>query len=376
MDFSALTEYLNNLYNVGVPGCDLAIYRDHNLIYRHTAGFRNAERTEPVREDDTYYLYSCSKLFTTCAAMQLIERGSLSLDDPVYLYLPSYKELTVRDGDSVRPAKRVMTVRHLMSMQSGLDYDLDTPSLKKMIDDTNGLATTRQLMEAKANDPLQFEPGTDYLYSMSHDVLAAVIEVVSGKKFSEYLEDNIFTPLGISEVTFHPDKALMDRMCTQYLRHDKDGAILPCGLTNSFGKYPNFESGGGGLTGTVADCALFTDALACGGESGGGAHILSPQMIQLWRSNQLGPRSRRSYDLWKGMGYSYALGVRTRVDLSYGGGGPLGEFGWDGAAGAWEMVDPTNHVSAFFAMHVRNHDYIYTIIHPTIRTLIYGGLDL
>ena len=104
-----------------------------------------------------------------------------------------------------------------------------------------------------------------------------------------------------------------------------------------------------------------------------GQQILSPEMIQLWRANQLTPCSRRSFDLWNRKGYSYALGVRTRVDLTLGGAGNLGEFGWDGAAGSWTMIDPDQHLSAFYAMHVRNFGYAYDVIHPTVRSLIYEG---
>ena len=98
-------------------------------------------------------------------------------------------------------------------------------------------------------------------------------------------------------------------------------------------------------------------------------------MIQLWSANQLGLLSRRSFDAWNRLGYSYALGVRTRVDMNKGGKGQLGEFGWDGAAGAWAMIDPHNHLSAFYAMHVRNYGYCYDVIHPTIRSLVYEGME-
>jgi len=141
MNFDALTKYLDSLHTVGVPGCDLAIYRDHEPVYRHMAGHRDAAGAEPVSGDELYWLYSCTKVFTTCAAMQLIDRGALSLDDPVSAYLPAFGSLTVREGDAVRPARRVMTVRHLMSMQSGLDYDMTTPAAQAELERTKGLAT-------------------------------------------------------------------------------------------------------------------------------------------------------------------------------------------------------------------------------------------
>ncbi len=377
MDFSKLTAYLDSLADVGVPGCDLAVYRDHEPVYRHAAGHRDAQKEQPMRGDETYCLYSCTKVFTTCAAMQLIGEGKLSLDDPVSDYLPAYGHLTVRDGEAVRPARRVMTVRHLMSMQSGLDYDLATPAMQKVMAETHGLATTRQLVDARARDPLCFEPGTDFLYSTSHDVLAAVIEVVSGRRFSEYLKARIFEPLGLRTMSFALKEQDAARLCAQYVVNEKTGAIeLRTGDINNYRISPNYESGGAGLYGDVADYIAFVDALACGGVSKGGARILPPQMLQLWSANQLGPRSRASFDAWNRKGYSYALGVRTRVDTSIGGRGQIGEFGWDGAAGAWTMIDPINRLSAFYAMHVRGFGYSYDVIHPTVRSLIYEGLGL
>lgn len=180
MDFTRLTAYLDYLHKLNVPGCDLALYRDHELIYRHQAGWRDLNRTVPIQGNEAYFLYSATKVFTTCAAMQLIEQEKMRLDDPVSLYLPAYAHLTVKDGDTVRPARTVMTVRHLMSMQSGLNYDTETPAIEKVMKDSGQRATTRQIAEAKAESPLDFDPGTDFQYSFSHDVLAAVIEAASG----------------------------------------------------------------------------------------------------------------------------------------------------------------------------------------------------
>ena len=376
MDFYRLGAYLDTLDTVGVPGCDLAIYCDHEPIYRHMAGWRDAEQTQPVHGDETYCLYSCTKVFTTCAAMQLIERGAMSLDDPVSAYLPAFARMTVRDGDAVRPARRTMTIRHLMSMQSGLDYVTDSPAIVEAIERTNGQANTRELAEAKAAEPLCFEPGTNFLYSLSHDVLGAVIEVASGKRFGEFLKENIFDPLGLETVGFALKEKDRPRQCAQYVFDDEKKAPVLCGRAdNHYRLTPSFESGGAGLYCDVKDYIAFADALACGGVGKNGARILSPEMIQLWSANQLGPDSRRAFDEWHRMGYSYALGVRTRVDLTVGGSGAIGEFGWDGAAGSWTMIDPHNRLSAFYAMHVRNFGYCYDVIHPTLRTMIYDGLN-
>ena len=375
MDFTQLTAYVDSLPSVGVPGCELMVWKDHEAVYRHSAGFRDAAGTLPIRGDETYCLYSCTKVFTTCAAMQLVEKGAIHLDDPVKKYLPAYADLTVRDGDGVRPAKRTMTLRHLMSMQSGLDYNLDSPSVREALQATNGQATTRQIADALAREPLSFEPGTDFLYSLSHDVLAAVIEVASGMRFSEYLKQNIFDPLNLKTIGFKPTDDMIARMCAQYRIDDNGACSLLSRDVRAYRLSENYESGGAGLIADVASCVLLADALACGGIGATGARILSPEMIQLWSANQLGPQSRRTFDAWNRKGYSYGLGVRTRVDMSVGGRGQIGEFGWDGAAGSWMMIDPIHHLSAFYAMHVGNFGYCYDVIHPTLRDLIYGSLE-
>ena len=371
LNFKALTEYMDSLAAVGVPGCDLAVCRDHEPVYRHMSGHRDAMGVTPVQGDELYWLYSCTKVFTTCSAMQLIEKGALSLDDPVSAYLPAFGNLTVKEGDVVRPARRVMTVRHLMSMQSGLDYDMTTPAARAELARTKGQATTRQLVEAKAGDPLCFEPGTDFLYSLSHDVLAAVIEVASGMRFSDYLRRHIFEPLGLKDTGFFPSAEAEARLCAQYVFNGEKQKPEPCAvMDNSYRFTPVYESGGAGLFSGVGDCIAFADALACGG---GG--LLSPEMVQLWSANQLGPKSRATFDAWQRLGYSYGLGVRTRVNTAIGGRGQIGEFGWDGAAGSWMMIDPVNHISAFYAMHVRDFAYCYDVIHPKLRDLIYKGFE-
>ena len=376
MNFTKLGQYLDTLYKVNIPGCDIAVYQDHEQIYRHMAGYRDRNRTIPTKGDETYCLYSATKVITTCAVMQLIEQEKLHLDDPVSWYLPSFSSLKVKKNDGVVPAERVMTIRHLLSMQSGLDYETDTPEIHRVLSETKGQVTTRQIVDILPERPLCFEPGTDFLYSLSHDVLGAVIEAVTGQQFSEYLNEHIFAPLGMTTIGFSLKKEDQERLCAQYQYNDATGGIddLPEAVT-TYRIGGRYESGGAGLMSDVQDYITFADALACGGKAPDGTGILSPEMMELWRADQLGPRARRSFDEWQRLGYSYALGVRTRVDLTKGGPGTIGEFGWDGAAGAFAMIDPYRHLSAFFAMHVKSYGYVYDVVHPAIRTLIYEGLE-
>ena len=123
MNFEKLETYLDTLKEKMVPACDMVVYHDHTPVFRHMAGYRDAGNTVPLAGNETYCLYSCTKVFTTCAVMQLAERGLLNLDDPVSMYLPAYGSLKVNTEDGPVPAQRTLTIRHLMSMQSGLNYD-------------------------------------------------------------------------------------------------------------------------------------------------------------------------------------------------------------------------------------------------------------
>ena len=376
MAFEKLTAYLDTLDGLGIPACDCAVYTHHEQVYRHQCGYSDAAGKTPMNGHETYFYYSATKLFTCVAALQLIEQGRLGLDDPIYRYLPAYSMMTVAEGDITRAARSFITVRHLMSMQSGMDYDLRAKAILNVLETLGPGATTRQLVDAAAHKPLSFDPGTNYQYSLSHDVLGAIIEVVSGQSFGEYLKTHIMEPLGIKEMGFKLTDSLRSRLCAQYIRDEANGETTLIPSSNPYALDPAYESGGAGLIGGVDDYILLLDALACGGVGRTGARILRPETIDLYRTPQLGELSLASFNRAY-MGYSYALGVRVMVDPSLqNAGSPKGEFGWDGAAGAYALVDPLNGLSIFHAQHVRGYSMVYHKIHPRIRDLAYEALGL
>ena len=202
MNFTELENYLKNIDTNIIPDCEIAVYKDHKCLYKNS--FARPNYPEEEKEKDLYYLFSASKVITCTAAMRLIEDEKLRLDDPVSKYLPEFANLYVlKEGKKV-PAENTLTVRHLMSMQGGFTYDLGFEGIKRVREESNNKATTREVVSALARMPLSFEPGENYQYSLCHDILAAVIEVASGKKFSEYLNEVIFSPLGIKDITFTP----------------------------------------------------------------------------------------------------------------------------------------------------------------------------
>jgi CubicO group peptidase (beta-lactamase class C family) len=159
--------------------------------------------------------------------MQLVDKGSIHLDDLVHLYLPDYKDLKVKNGSAAERAKNTMTIRHLLSMQSGLNYNLEAPSIKRVQKATQNKATTRQIIEALANEPLDFEPGTRYQYSLSHDVLGAVIEAATGQRFGSYLDEHIFKPLGMKDTGFELTPERKSNLSGQFIYHEDTSSSPP-----------------------------------------------------------------------------------------------------------------------------------------------------
>ena len=262
MAFDQLTAFLDSLKEqYGIPGYDIIITRGHETVYRHTGGHSDYEGCVPVNGSELYYIYSATKVITMTAAMQLIQAAKMGLDDPVSRYLPEYAQMQVADRcqlgiwppdvptlkDPHHPARTPITLRMLMAMTAGLNYDISGEPIRKMKEATGNRATTREMVGAIAEMPLCFEPGTRWSYCLGHDVIAAVIEVVSGMRFSEYLARNIFEPLGIREMYFHPTEAQRARLMAQYLAGPQPGQMKPVPQENSFCLSECYESGGAGI---------------------------------------------------------------------------------------------------------------------------------
>jgi len=377
MNFAPVTDYIENVLRKekGVPGCDVLICREHETLFRYMSGVSDYEGNTPIRGDEVYYMYSCTKPITCAAAMQLVEQGRLQLDTPVYEYLPAYKNaFLMKDGQKV-PTEKPMTVRQLFTMSAGLSYDRSTAPLLALIE-KDPLAGTVEVVNAFIQTPLQFEPGSQFLYSLCHDVLAAVVEVVSGMRFSDYLKKNIFEPLGMNRTGFCLPEEEKPHLAAQYECY-QPGKIRPYTTGTGFQLTENYESGGAGLYSCVEDYSRFADAMANGGIGATGAQILKADTIDLMRTEQL-----RSYTMnpkfgcAAGPGYGYGLGVRTLIDKSGGQRSSLGEFGWDGAAGSYVMIDPAEKLSIFFAMHVRGWPNLIGCGHAPLRDLTYETLGL
>ena len=380
MNFQGLKDFLDNFVpTLGVPGSDTVVYKDHEEIFRYQSGYDDLSLRTPVRRNATYNLYSCSKVATCVAAMQLIERGKILAYEPVSKYIPEFKDVKVRsngaDGSSeLREAKSPMLIRHLFSMTSGLDYNLERPALKKVKETTNGRCPTLDVVRALAADPLNFDPGERYNYSLSHDVLGGLIEVVSGQKLGDYMKENIFDPLGMSRTSFDRSEERLSCLATQYTYDKSTGTPVEIGPGNRSVFGSEYQSGGGGLISCVDDYILLADALAHMGKGKSGERILSSFGVELLRS-PIVPQEmfRKGNKCVQHRGYAYGYGVRVNVDPApVGNLTPKGAFGWDGAKLSIFSADPANKIAIFHAEHI---DGLHAMVMPRFFNAVYSCLD-
>ena len=364
MDFTNFQNYMDRLISdYKVPGLDVIVNINHKEVFRYMAGYKDLDAKEKMKGDEQYIIFSMTKMLTCTAALQLMEKGKFNLNDPVSMYLPEFEKMKiseydfdVSEGNKIASgaetteetrekfdgfAKNPITIRHLFTMSAGLDYGCGAPYIKDAI--AAGKTTTREIVSAISETVLGFEPGTRFRYSLCHDVLGGLVEVISGKKLGDYMEENIFKPLGMKNTFFGvpKDEEGISKLITRYSY--QDGEVVRREPECSFQLTDEYQSGGAGLISTTEDYALFTDALACGGAGKNGNRILSPFTIELMKRNHLNEKQIADFGR---EGYGYGLGVRTHIAPEKSGCiSPIGEFGWDGAAGGFSMIDTKNRLS-------------------------------
>lgn len=377
MDFKPLSQFIDRITSWRIPWAEVLVMHQSETVFRYRNGFADLEEQTPIEEGRIINIYSMTKIMTCVAALQLVERGAMLLNDPISAYLPEYAEMNVKrtlpDGEVVLDkATKLITVRDLFTMTAGFSYDLGAPSIKEVVRSTDGKVPTRSFAAALAKEPLLFEPGTRWNYSLCHDVLAALVEAVDGRRFGEYVRDEITGPLGIRDTGFELTDEQRSRLAPQYEFSDKLGKpVRKDG--NGFRVGTEFESGGAGLLSTVSDYALFLNALTNQGISPDGVRILSPATVDLMRTDQLTDPMRSDYGWEQLKGYGYGLGVRTHISKAGSGSlSPLGEFGWSGAAGCLAVIDPASQLTVMYAQHMLNNQEPY--VHPRLRNIVYACL--
>ena len=354
----------DNIDNNIIAGGNLMIIKEGKEIFYHEDGLADMEEGFLIKRDSIFRLYSMSKPITAAATMILLERGEIDLYEPVSKYLPGFKDQMVDKGDSLVPAEREVTIKDLLSMTSGLVYGgdhkagKDTEALFQEIDKRllgDSPLSTIEAMNILGRCTLTFQPGTSWEYGTSADVLGAIIEIVSGKRFGEFLKEELFVPLGMIDTGFWLPEEKRNRLVKTYADNMNGDLELytgnNLGIINQMDREPAFESGGAGLVSTIDDYAKFTSMLMNKG-SLDGVQILRPHTDKYLTSGTLNTIQQKSFDNWLTLcGHSYGNLMRVMTDCSRAGDlGSLGEYGWDGWLGAYFCNCPKEDLTFLFMM--------------------------
>lgn len=392
VDFSALHERMQWYVDEGILSCaNTLVMRGTDVLDFALFGFMDLESRRPLTADAIYRMYSNTKIVTSVAAMQLHERGAFNLDDPVGDYIPAFRDMMVLKPDAssaedVLPAAGPILIRHILSHSAGLSYGFIEP--ESVVDQTyqngglNPLADFNLTLEALCDRlgvlPLAYHPGTSWRYSFATDVVARLVEVLSGQRFDRYLSANIFEPLGMVDTGFWVPEEKQDRFATMYAPTNLLDPLEP-GLVKADdpheGTYtaePVFLSGGGGLVSTVADYLSFIRMIVNGG-SWQGAKILEAPTLELMRTNQLADGVGVSFPMWSMPGTVFGLGFALKQTLTED--EPPGmqdEYHWGGMAGTHSWMAPMDGITGM-CMTQRMPGFWHPFSHE-FKSITYGML--
>ncbi|TYP76377.1 serine hydrolase domain-containing protein [Paenibacillus methanolicus] len=378
-----LRPLLRRFVDQGPAGCSCLVVHNGNVVFEDHVGYADEASARPIGPETIFRIFSNTKVVTCAAALILLERGMYLLNDPLEEYLPAFKQpLVYREEQGewkAVPSTRPIRVKDLFTMSSGLTYPGEhgeTERATKRLEEELKAANrfdNRSLAQGLAAIPLAFEPGTRWQYGYSHDVLGALIETLSGKTLGQFMQDELFGPLGMNDTFFRIPADRRDRLATMYIR-DEAGVRSPSGeFEANYQPDATFESGGAGLLSTLADYGRFAAMLAQGGELDG-VRILGARTVDLMAVNQLSGQQLADYNWPYLAGYGYGLGVRTMMDpAAAGSGASIGEFGWSGLAGTWTMIDPKEKLAAVYMQQMLPN--LEAIHQPRLRNVIYGAME-
>lgn len=384
MNFEYMKNFMDSLTEWIIPGNSVVIYKDGKKVFEYSSGYSDLEKKIKKTGEEQLYIYSCSKVATVTAALQLYEQGKFLLSDPLYEYLPEFKKMYVKDGDRIKAAENPITIRDLFTMTAGLSYATNTPAFEKARKLTDAKMDTRTVIKCLAEEPLLFEPGARWNYSLCHDALAVLAEVVSGMRFSEYMKKYIFEPLDMNNSYYHaPNDVIISPQYIYEIQDTKNivelqqkehtSGVVKRAYGNELVFGENYDSGGAGIITTVDDYAKFAAALANSGTGLNNNRILSSATVKLMKTNQLNEAQRKTMNWRRLRGYGYGLGVRTLIDKAESGSNSsIGEIGWGGAAGATIIADTEEKVALFYAHHMLNPQEEY--YQPRLRNVLYSCL--
>jgi CubicO group peptidase (beta-lactamase class C family) len=327
--------------------------RHGKLVQQKTYGMQDIAGSKPMQRDTIFRIYSMTKPITGVAMMILYEEGKWRPNDPIAKYIPEFADLRVyteaNGQPKLDPPAHPPTIGELMSHTAGFTYGVfgNTP-VDKMYQQSSPLqaGSFKEFIGRMAKLPLVYQPGEGWVYSVSVDIQGYLVEKLSGKPFPEFLRDRIFVPLGMKDTAFYVAKDKLDRLATIYIPDPKGQGLAAVPRDSDVTKAPGLPSGGGGLYSTADDYLHFAQMLLNGGVLHG-TRILSPSTVALMRTNHLpaglmsGKYGIGFYTMQPGLGFGYDFAVfedPTRFGSTAG----KGTYLWDGVAGTWFWIDPTN----------------------------------
>ncbi|MGY3441411.1 MULTISPECIES: serine hydrolase domain-containing protein [unclassified Bradyrhizobium] len=338
-----------------IPGVVAVAATGTDVIYEGAFGKRDLAKSDPMTVDSVFWIASMTKAVTSAGAMQLVEQGKLSLDEPIGKLLPDLAAVRVLDGfdakgePQLRPAKKPITLRQLMTHTAGFAYDMWDVNLGKYLEKTGtpGIITC---LNAALKTPIMTDPGTRWEYGTNIDFVGKAVEAASGKKLDAYLRDNMFAPLGMSDTGFKISDNMRKRLVGMHARGE-DGtlAAIPFELEQN----PEFHMGGGGLYSTAADYIKFCQMILNKGK-GNGNQVLKAETVATMGQNHIGeltvgkmPTAAPMYtndvdlypDIVKKWGLSFLINTAKTPE-----GRSAGSLAWAGLANTYYWIDPARDV--------------------------------
>jgi methyl acetate hydrolase len=346
-----------------IPGVVAIAANSKEVIYQGAFGKRDLSKPDAMTPDSVFWIASMTKAITTAGAMQLVEQGKLSLDAPIGKLLPDLASPQVLEGfdakgePKLRPAKKAITLRHLMTHTAGFCYDMWNGDMVKYIEKAAlpGIITCKN---DALKTPLMSEPGTRWEYGTNIDFVGKAVEAVSGKRLDAYLRDHLFTPLGMSDTSFKLGDSQRQRLVGMHAR-GPDGTLAP--IPFEMEQDPEFHMGGGGLYGTAGDYIKFTRMILNKGK-GNGNQVLKGETVATMGQNHIGeinmskmfsalPDFTNDVDLYPDMvkkwGLSFLINTAKTPE-----GRSAGSLAWAGLANTYFWIDPSRDVAGVILMQL------------------------
>jgi CubicO group peptidase (beta-lactamase class C family) len=346
-----------------IPGVVAMAATGKEVIYQGAYGKRDLSKDDAMTVDSVFWIASMTKAITSAAGMQLVEQGKLSLDAPIGKVLPDLAAPQVLEGfdakgePKLRPAKKPITLRHLMTHTAGLAYDMWNGDMVKYLERT-GTPGVISCTNAALKTPIVNEPGTRWEYGTNIDFVGKAVEAASGERLDGYLRDHLFAPLGMADTGFKIGEAQRKRLVGMHQRNE-DGSLatIPFELEQN----PEFHMGGGGLYGTAGDYIKFTQMILNKGR-GNGNQVLKAETVATMGQNHIGELNMtkmtsavafatNDVDLYPDMAKKWGLSFLINTAKTPEGRSP-GSLAWAGLANTYYWIDPSRDIAGVILMQV------------------------